>query len=111
MRHIDLGCLSSTVVVNLGSIELQRFVESVSVVQQRSRILRLFSTIPFFGGKGKHIHPQTFQNILCLVTFITVRQIPYYLDKSECLNVIISKAAYSFIPYSLLICSKYSLSF
>ena len=35
-------------VLNLGSIEPQGFVESVSGVRQRSRILRLFPTIPFF---------------------------------------------------------------
>ena len=39
---------SSALVLNLGSIEPQGFVESVSGVQQRSRILRLCSTIPFF---------------------------------------------------------------
>ena len=33
------------VVFNLGSIEPQAFVESVSGVRQRSRILRLFSTL------------------------------------------------------------------
>ena len=35
------------VVLNLGSIEPQGFVESVSGAQHRSRILRLFSTLPF----------------------------------------------------------------
>ena len=40
--------ISRTVVLNLGSMEPQGFVESVSGVRQRSRILRLFSTIPFF---------------------------------------------------------------
>ena len=35
------------VVLNLCSIEPQGFVESVSGVRQRYRILRLFSTIPF----------------------------------------------------------------
>ena len=60
---------SSTVVPNLGSIEPQGFVESVSGVLQRLRIPKLFST------NGKNIHPQTFQNILSLVTCITVRQI------------------------------------
>ena len=39
---------SSSVVLNLGSIEPHGFVESVSGVRQRSIILRLFSTIPFF---------------------------------------------------------------
>ena len=39
---------SRSVVLNLGLIEPQGFVESVSRVRQRSRILRLFSTIPFF---------------------------------------------------------------
>ena len=36
------------VVLNLSSIELKGFVESVSGVRQRYIILRLFSTIPFF---------------------------------------------------------------
>ena len=40
---------SNTVVLNLSSIEPHEFVESVSRVLQRSRILRLFSTIPFFS--------------------------------------------------------------
>ena len=47
-------------VLNLGSIEHQGFVESVSGVRQRSRILRLFSTIPFF-----EIHVLLFFVILC----------------------------------------------
>ena len=50
--------------------------------------------------KDKNINPQTFQNILSLVTFITVRQMPYYLDNSECLNVVISN------PLVLLVTSR-----
>ena len=59
------------VVLNLVSIEPQGFVESVSGVRQRSRILRLFSTIPFLAEKVKtfiHKHFKTysfFSNILC----------------------------------------------
>jgi len=40
---------SKSVVLNLGSIEPQGFLESVSGILQRSRILRLFSTIPFWA--------------------------------------------------------------
>ena len=65
-------------------------LESVAGVRQRSRILKLFSTIPFLAEMVKpFIHKQ--KHILSLLTFITVRQIPYYLDKSERLNVVISK--------------------
>ena len=52
--------LFKPVVLNLGSIEPQGFVESVSEVRQRSRYLRLFSTI------CKNIHPQTFANMFFL---------------------------------------------
>ena len=51
------------VVLNLGSIEPQGFVESVSGVRQRTRILRLFSTIPFFAENVKtfiHKHFKTY---------------------------------------------------
>ena len=43
---------SISVVLNLGSIESQGFVELVSGVRQRSTILILFSTFTLFGGKG-----------------------------------------------------------
>ena len=43
---VDALSLSRSVVLNLGSIEPQGLVESVSGVRRRSRILRLFSTIP-----------------------------------------------------------------
>ena len=61
---------SRTVVLNLGSIEPQGFVQSVSGVRQRSRIVKIIFNNTIFGGKGKNNHPQTFQNIFFLVLLV-----------------------------------------
>ena len=51
--------LTGSVVFYLGPIEPQGFVQSVSRVRQRSRILRLFSKIQFLAEKIKTtIHKQ-----------------------------------------------------
>ena len=58
------------VVLNLGSIEPQGFVESVSGVRQRSRILKLFSTIPFLVEKVKTFIHKHFKTYSCFVGFV-----------------------------------------
>ena len=60
------------VVLNLGSIKPQGVVESVSGVQQMSRILRLFSTIPFLAERVKtfiHKHLKKNSFLFCWFCF------------------------------------------